>query len=218
MDAALLHNELLFWSDKGGRPDGWVYKNYADLQQRLPLSEYQLRKAYKQLREAGYLETKVMKVEGCPTVHFRFLKNFRMETEKTSLSIETEKTSETIYKETVYNQYIDRPDAKNGAGTMKKILEKLISTLGYSQQVKLTDGRLKRLKARLKTFTEAELQEAAQAIRVNPWMQGENPNGVRYGTVDYLLRNDETVDKYLTQPPPEKDRATKAIEAYIARP
>lgn len=98
IESSVLYNQLVFWGDKGSRLDGWVYKTYEELQDELGLSEYHIRSAYKKLEEAGYIETRVMKVDGTPIKHFRILKNLRMETEKIKETMETEKIKETNIK------------------------------------------------------------------------------------------------------------------------
>jgi hypothetical protein len=156
--SAVLYNQLLFWSDKGGREDGWVYKSYADLQKELGLTERQLRGAYQALEDAGYIETKVMKYRGTPTKHFRYLQNVSShtdkmsvsETNKMSVSINTEKTTEDIVEK---NE--DKDMNKNVQGIIKlrrqlkwktpfigakregEIAQRLAAEEGYAEVIKL---------------------------------------------------------------------------------
>lgn len=102
IEAALVYDEISFWSTKS--TTGWVYKSYEDMKLRLPLSKYQLREAYKKLQEKGYIEIKLKKAMGAPTLHFRLLKNLTIHSKKTSQSIvkkldypmDSKKTSQSI--------------------------------------------------------------------------------------------------------------------------
>lgn len=89
LEAGMLLSQLLYWSDKGHDPDGWFYKSYVEWSEHLFLTEYQVRKFSKQFEEAGFLETKLKKVNGSPTLHYRvkkaefsewILKNSRIQT------------------------------------------------------------------------------------------------------------------------------------------
>lgn len=64
-------SQLIFWCDKGKRADGFFYKTAVEWEQETFLSTYLVRKYTKQCEEYGWLETKVMKANGSPTVHYR---------------------------------------------------------------------------------------------------------------------------------------------------
>src|SRR5690625_2667253 len=68
--AALL-NQMIFWSDKTKRRDGFFYKTYKEWEEETFLSEYQVRRASKVLKELGFLETKLKKANGSPTLHYK---------------------------------------------------------------------------------------------------------------------------------------------------
>lgn len=113
LEAGMLLSQLLYWSDKGHDPEGWFYKSYIEWSEHLFLTEYQVRKFSKQFEEAGFLEVKLKKVNGSPTLHYRIkrgefsewiLKNLGIETAKfpnpnrkisESNNKETETTTET---------------------------------------------------------------------------------------------------------------------------
>lgn len=58
-----------------------------------------------------------------------------------------------------------------------------------------------KLKTRLDSFTIDQLQTAAINMHADPYMTGKNDNGRIYATLEYLLRNDKNVDKWLVQKP-----------------
>ena len=68
--AALL-NQMIFWSDKTKRTDGFFYKTYEEWEEETTLSEYQVRRSSKGLKELGVLETKLKKANGSPTLHYK---------------------------------------------------------------------------------------------------------------------------------------------------
>ena len=69
--AAALLNQIVFWSDKSKRKDGFFYKTYKEWEEELALSEYQVRRCVKQLEEKGVVETKLKKANGSPTLHYK---------------------------------------------------------------------------------------------------------------------------------------------------
>lgn len=71
LEGGVFLSQLIFWSDKGGREDGWFYKTYQEWWDDINLSEYEVRKWAKVLTRQGVLETKVMRANGSPTVHYR---------------------------------------------------------------------------------------------------------------------------------------------------
>lgn len=86
---------------------------------------------------------------------------------------------------------------KAGVVDRKKLFNQIITKLGYSDKVLATEGRLRKLSVRLKTFTPEQMIQAAEKIAADPYLQGDNPGGKRYGTIDYLIRSDELVDRWL---------------------
>jgi hypothetical protein len=71
IDCALFLSQLLYWSDKGKRKDGFIYKTYSEWEKEICLNEYKARKAANILKAKGILETKLKKANGSPTVHYR---------------------------------------------------------------------------------------------------------------------------------------------------
>lgn len=79
----------------------------------------------------------------------------------------------------------------------KPLLLELAKVLQYRRDPIYNDERAKKLKKRLDNFKADELILAAKTLADNPFMMGENPGGVKYATVDYLIRTDENVEKWL---------------------
>jgi DNA-binding transcriptional MocR family regulator len=85
--------------------------------------------------------------------------------------------------------------------TLRDLFRLLNLEVKGSDRVIITDGRLRKLKQRLKSFTPKQVIESAQNLGSDQYMQGMNDAGKRWGTIDYLLRNDENVAKYLELEP-----------------
>lgn len=64
-------SELIFWCDKGKRTDGFFYRTAAEWEDRIYLSTYQVKKYTQMCVDFGWLETKLMRANGSPTVHYK---------------------------------------------------------------------------------------------------------------------------------------------------
>ena len=67
---ALFLSQVIYWSSRTDDRDGWFYKSAKEWQEELSISDYQLARATKKLAVAG-LKTKLRKVMGAPTLHYR---------------------------------------------------------------------------------------------------------------------------------------------------
>lgn len=108
--AALLLNQIVYWSDRATLPDGWFAKSYDGWHQELVMSQYQVSRAMKALKLIG-VETEVRRSpfhQFAPVVHYRvnwdvlslsiikFLDN--ADYEVSSLS-DYQETSQSLYSE-----------------------------------------------------------------------------------------------------------------------
>ena len=160
LTTALLLNQIVFYSDKSKRNDGYFYKTYKDWEQEILLTERQVRNSANKLKKMGLIETKLMKANGSPTVHYKlnydklvdsiltkcqigFLQNVRFESDKMSETITEEynirNTTEDIYIREIYDYW-------NSKGIIKH--------RSINQQMK------SHIKARLKEYTVDELKKA----------------------------------------------------------
>lgn len=101
---AILLNQIIFWSDKSSRKDGYFYKSYIEWEEETTLTEYQVRRSSKVLKEMGFIDTILKRANGSPTLHYNVnmenvsesilnkLKNRNL----TNLRIDTEETQESI--------------------------------------------------------------------------------------------------------------------------
>jgi DNA-binding transcriptional ArsR family regulator len=96
----------------------------------------------------------------------------------------------------------------------KILFFELVKALGFTDQVKATEGRLRKLTVRLKTYSPAEMMKAATALGQDQYMQGDNDVGKRWGNIDYLLRSDEMVDKWLLADQEQQQTTGKDLSTY----
>lgn len=68
---ALLFQQIYFWSDKGGRKDGYIYKTKKEIETETTLTPRQQDLARESLKKLGVIETELMKVRGFPILHYK---------------------------------------------------------------------------------------------------------------------------------------------------
>ncbi|MDO8159655.1 replication protein [Bacillus toyonensis] len=101
---AILLNQIVFYSDKSKRTDGFFYKTYKEWEEEICLTERQVRYSTKKLVNEGLVETALKKANGAPTVHYKLDYNKLVESILTicqnptlqSVGIHSDKTSESL--------------------------------------------------------------------------------------------------------------------------
>ena len=160
LTTALLLNRIAFYSNKSKRNDGFFYKTYKDWEQEILLTERQVRNSANKLKRIGLIETKIMKANGPPTVHYKLnydklvdliltkcqirnLQNVRNETDKMPESLTEEynirNTTEDIYIREIYEYW-------NSKGIIK--------------HRKMTAQMRSHINARLREYSLDELKKA----------------------------------------------------------
>lgn len=71
LTTAALLNQLVFYSDKGKRKDGFFYKTYKEWEEETGLTKRQVSYSIKKLKDMDLVETKLKKANGAPTIHYR---------------------------------------------------------------------------------------------------------------------------------------------------
>ena len=177
-NAALVHNELQFWSNKkSSRKDGWIYKTYEEMTDRLPLSEQTIRRAYKKLEAAGLISTKIMRLDGTPVLHYKLAES---ETTNLAESKETTKMADSIntVTNTVTSHDSDLKDSSVSVGAefgavdvpadeRRRLLEYVISVINPRE--KPTADRVRLINARLKDYSPREIALTAQVLAQSEW-------------------------------------------------
>lgn len=105
-------------------------------------------------------------------------------------------------------------DGRNGNGIGKEKEErgvegektKIVEFLEFFNQksgkhYEVTKTRREKLESRLKKYSLEQIKKAAEALLKSPFHTGKNQDGTWYADPDFLLRNDEQIDKWLNKLP-----------------
>lgn len=123
MHTAALLNQIIFWSDKSKRNDGFFYKTYTEWESEVHLSEYQVRRSAKVLEKLGFIEMKLKRANGSPTLHYKLnfsklsdsILEFIKNRNGRNLSNETEETQETLTVDYTVDYTVKKKTTRNSA-------------------------------------------------------------------------------------------------------
>ena len=216
--AALL-NQMIFWSDKTKRRDGFFYKTYKEWEEETFLSEYQVRRASKVLKELGFLETKLKKANGSPTLHYKLDMDALSESivkklknrNQTNLRNDTEVSQESLtVDDTVNDNSRKDSPAKAERIPYKEIIDYLNEQTGrrYSHKANKNQDLIK---AR---WNEGfRLDDFIQVVdnKVNDWLRDEKMN--QYLRPATLFSN--KFDGYLNETNKREVTSGNDWESYI---
>ncbi|EJP84672.1 hypothetical protein [Bacillus cereus] len=113
LTTATLLNQIVFYSDKSKRTDGYFYKSYKEWEAEICLTKRQVKYSADKLKSVNLIETKTMKANGAPTVHYKLdydkllnlivtncndglLQNVTINSNKTSQTLDSNKMSLSI--------------------------------------------------------------------------------------------------------------------------
>ena len=68
--SAVFMSQLVYWSDKGKRTDGYIYKKDSELANETGLSLAEIKRIKPKLIELGFIQIKRKKANGAPTTHY----------------------------------------------------------------------------------------------------------------------------------------------------
>lgn len=187
LTTAVLLNQIVFYSDKSKRKDGFFYKTYDEWEQEICLTKRQVRYSTDKLKELGIVETKIKKAHGAPTVHYKLdydklvvsimtkchfptEQNVTNENDKMSHSL-TENTTEITTENTILKDNVaDAP-----ALPFEKIINYLNEQAGtlYRHTTKKTQNLIR---ARYnENFTIADFKKVID-IKVAEWLKDPEMN------------------------------------------
>lgn len=129
LTTAVLLNQIVFYSDKSKRTDGYFYKSHKEWQEEICLTKRQVSYSTAKLKEMGLVDTKLMKANGAPTLHYKLdydklvdwivtncnngkSQNVTMESNNLSQSL-TENTTENTTKKKTSCQKFSTSDLEN---------------------------------------------------------------------------------------------------------
>jgi hypothetical protein len=78
----------------------------------------------------------------------------------------------------------------------------------FNRKYRPTKDRITRIKSRLKTYSVYEIKKAIDSLSKSPWHRGENDQGWT-ADIDFLIRNDGQIDKFLNFVPPKPKKEEK---------
>ena len=191
LNTALLLNQMVFWSDKSKRKDGYFYKSYKEWEEEIHLSEYQVRRSIKILKELGVLDTELRRANGSPTLHFRVnidkvsesilkkLKNRNLR----NLSNQTEETQETI----TYDYTVDDNSRNTTRLTAERIYDSYIANR-KSEKSKT----IKRIESLIKKHGEEKIKRAVERYK-----EETNGTDIKFIKMSSGFFNEDYIDRLL---------------------
>lgn len=73
VESAIYWQQLYYWSDKGARNDGYVWKTQNEIKEETTLSREKQDLIRKRMVAQGFIEVKKLKANGVPTLHYKVL-------------------------------------------------------------------------------------------------------------------------------------------------
>lgn len=214
LPAAIVFNQLLFWQARA--KGDWFYKSYDEMTGELPVSVSTLRRAYDILREGGYIETDLRKVNGAPTMHVRICRIAIMQSVNLTETNESVNLTETNNNKThnkktddypgqaehieaIYTTYLKRfiipTRLKNKGYDMSTADGQAVALDAARTRYKLTPKRREAIKRRLKDAGYQLVGAAVMGFSREPWYLGENDRGWIADLEMYICRSYEIIEK-----------------------
>ncbi|QWG87405.1 conserved phage C-terminal domain-containing protein, partial [Bacillus mycoides] len=197
LTTAILLNQIVFYSDKSKRTDGYFYKFHKEWEEEICLTKRQVSYSTAKLKEMGLVETKLMKANGAPTLHYKLdydklvqwivtncnngkSQNVTIDSNNLSQSlteITTEITTETTTKTTTLkdNMPSDQEERSKDCIPYENIVSYLNEKAGKSYKHKTAKTRTL-IKARFKDgFTLEDFKQVID-IKTAQWLTDSNMN------------------------------------------
>ncbi len=191
LSTAVVLNQIVYWSDKTKRTDGFFYKSYKEWTEEICLTERQVRYAVKKLKELGFLETELKKANGAPTVHYKLDYDKLLESILTkcqdgnsqNVTLDSDKSAETLTKTT------QKTTQENTTKTTT-ISESLLSDERLSKLVTFYDENIQRMtgyihECIINMMKENDPDLVDEAFKIAAMQQPKNP--LKY--IESILRN-----------------------------
>ncbi len=78
IDSAIFYQQLYFWSSRGERDDGFIYKTKEEIEEETTIKRHTQDRVRKNLIKQGWIEVKKIKVKGAPILHYKCLKDIKI--------------------------------------------------------------------------------------------------------------------------------------------
>lgn len=218
LNTALLLNQLVFWSDKSKRTDGFFYKTYGEWHEEIHLSEYQVRRSIKKLKELNIVETKLKKANGSPTLHYRVLMNNLSDLILKNvqngilrnLRNESKVSSETLTDDYAVDYNINNMSSKPDSIPYSKIIDYLNEKT--NKRYKVTQKWKDLIKARFNEGQQLDDFKRVIDVKSKQWLN--NPEMSKYLRPQTLFGNkfDEYRNESSSSSTIKKDDKTKTFD------
>lgn len=214
LTTAAILNQLVFYSDKGKRSDGFFYKSYKEWEEETGLTKRQVSYSIGKIKELGLVETKLKKANGSPTIHYKLdydklldsivtKCHYRLEQ---NVTIDSDKVSQSLTENTTENT------TENNISTSKIPYKDIIDYLNEK-----ADKRFKHTTANNQKFIRSRWNEGNTLddfkrvidIKVSQWKNDKDMNQylrpqTLFGTKFESYLNEKPINKPLTPQAPKE--------------
>ena len=214
LTTAAILNQLVFYSDKGKRSDGFFYKSYKEWEEETGLTKRQVSYSIGKIKELGLVETKLKKANGSPTIHYKLdydklldsivtKCHYRLEQ---NVTIDSDKVSQSLTENTTENT------TENNISTSKIPYKDIIDYLNEK-----ADKRFKHTTANNQKFIRSRWNEGNTLddfkrvidIKVSQWKNDKDMNQylrpqTLFGTKFESYLNEKPINKPLTSQAPKE--------------
>ncbi len=214
LTTAAILNQLVFYSDKGKRSDGFFYKSYKEWEEETGLTKRQVSYSIGKIKELGLVETKLKKANGSPTIHYKLdydklldsivtKCHYRLEQ---NVTIDSDKVSQSLTENTT------EITTENNMSTSKIPYKDIIDYLNEK-----ADKRFKHTTANNQKFIKARWNEGNTLddfkrvidIKVSQWKNDKDMNQylrpqTLFGTKFESYLNEKPINKPLTPQAPKE--------------
>ena len=214
LTTAAILNQLVFYSDKGKRSDGFFYKSYKEWEYETGLTKRQVSYSIGKIKDLGLVETKLKKANGSPTIHYKLdydklldsivtKCHYRLEQ---NVTIDSDKVSQSLTENTTENT------TENNISTSKIPYKDIIDYLNEK-----ADKRFKHTTANNQKFIRSRWNEGNTLddfkrvidIKVNQWKNDKDMNQylrpqTLFGTKFESYLNEKPINKPLTPQAPKE--------------
>ena len=214
LTTAAILNQLVFYSDKGKRSDGFFYKSYKEWEEETGLTKRQVSYSIGKIKDLGLVETKLKKANGSPTIHYKLdydklldsivtKCHYRLEQ---NVTIDSDKMSQSLTENTTENT------TENNISTSKIPYKDIIDYLNEK-----ADKRFKHTTANNQKFIRSRWNEGNTLddfkrvidIKVSQWKNDKDMNQylrpqTLFGTKFESYLNEKPINKPLTPQAPKE--------------
>ena len=211
VNACLFFCQIFYWQDKTDCDLG-VYKTAEDITNETGLSYKEQATARKILVDKGILiethkrldhkifyKINISNLDSAISsiVNPRNADQGVREDPKCNFDLSTETTTET----TIENNNVSLPEKQANITDVFDYWKLVMS----SQRSKLDSKRKKLINDRLKTYSVDDLKTAIHGCSVSPFHMGENDRGVKYNSIELILRDSSKIDQFIgySESPPK---------------